>query len=189
MKRQTILVPLDGSPPSLQIIPHIQDLFDPQTHSLILFRVAEMPAGITSPGVLSMPGTFPLPTYITALDLERARHPIYADQQEQSLRTALEAELRATAATLQTAGYEVSVIVRFGDPSEEIANFVAAKQINLVAMATHGRSGIRQFVLGSVAEEVLRSVDVPVLLVRLQDVPLITTQVLATQAKTYTTRS
>ena len=62
-------------------------------------------------------------------------------------------------------------VVRFGDPAAEIANLVKTAQVDLVAMASHGRTGIRQFVLGSVAEQVLRSVDVPVLIVRPRDVP------------------
>jgi nucleotide-binding universal stress UspA family protein len=169
MKRQTVLVPLDGSSFSQQIVPHIQRLFDPQTYSLILLRIAEMPIGVTSGLALPMSGSFPLPSYVTALDFERARHPIYAEQQEQSLRTTLERELRQATGILQGAGYHVTVVVRFGDPAGEIANFAKTAHVDLVAMATHGRTGIRQFVLGSVAEQVLRIVDKPVLLVRPRD--------------------
>ena len=64
------------------------------------------------------------------------------------------------------------LMLRFGDPAGVIANFVKAAHVDLVAMATHGRTGIRQFALGSVAEQVLRIVDVPVLLVRPRDVPI-----------------
>jgi nucleotide-binding universal stress UspA family protein len=170
MKRQAILVPLDGSSFSQQIVPHIQRLFDPHTHSLVLLRVAEIPLGVTSGLTLPVSGSFPLPSYITALDFERARHPIYADQQEQSLRASLEREMRTTASALQDAGYQVTVVVRFGDPAGEIANFAKTAHIDLVAMATHGRTGIRQFVLGSVAEQVLRIVDKPVLLLRPRDI-------------------
>src|SRR4029453_10901521 len=113
---------------SQQIVPHIQRNFDPQIHSLILFRVAEIPMGITSAPLIPISGTFPLSTYITELDLERARHPIYADQEEQSVRAELEGELHAAAGALQTAGYHVSIVVRFGEPAEEIANFVKARQ-------------------------------------------------------------
>jgi len=129
-----------------------------------------MPMGIATAPLIPISGTFPLPSYITAANLERACHPIYAEQEEQSLRAELEGELRATAGALQTAGYHVSIVVRFGEPAEEIANYVKSGQVDLVAMATHGRTGIRQFVLGSVAEQVLRIVDVPVLLVRPRDV-------------------
>jgi nucleotide-binding universal stress UspA family protein len=170
MMRQTILVPLDGSSFSQQIVPHIQHLFDPQIYALMLLRVAEMPIGITSAPPLPVSGSFPLPSYVTALDFERARHPIYAEQQEQNVRSALEGELEPTAGTLRSAGYQVTVMVRFGDAAEEIAQFAKTEQIDLIAMATHGRTGIRQFVLGSVAEQVLWLTEVPVLLVRPCDV-------------------
>ena len=56
--------------------------------------------------------------------------------------------------------------VREGPPSAEILNYVAEEDIDLVAMGTHGRSGIERFVLGSVTEHVLRASPVPVLATR-----------------------
>jgi len=52
-----------------------------------------------------------------------------------------------------------------GDPAEEILRYVDESEADLVLMATHGRSGIRRFVMGSVAEKVLQTSSVPVLLV------------------------
>ncbi len=52
-----------------------------------------------------------------------------------------------------------------GDPVEEILRYVDESEADLVLMATHGRSGIRRFVMGSVAEKVLQASSVPVLLV------------------------
>ena len=52
-----------------------------------------------------------------------------------------------------------------GDPAEEILRYVDESEVDLVLMATHGRSGIRRFVMGSVAEKVLQASSVPVLLV------------------------
>lgn len=169
MKRRIIMIPLDGSALSRAIIPHIPRLFDPEAHSLVLFRVAELPAGITSAPPWPMASTWALPTHITARDFERARFPIYASQEEQSARDALECELGEAARPLEAAGYQVTIAVRFGDPAEEIATFVKAAHVDLVAMATHGRTGIRHLVLGSVAEQLLRTLDVPVFLVRPRD--------------------
>ncbi|RLM89708.1 universal stress protein [Halobellus sp. Atlit-38R] len=53
-----------------------------------------------------------------------------------------------------------------GTPHEVINNFVSAHGIDLVTMGTHGRSGIRRHLLGSVTERVLRTSDAPVLTVR-----------------------
>lgn len=56
-----------------------------------------------------------------------------------------------------------------GHPAEEILNCAAEKDIDLLLMATHGRSGIRRWSLGSVADKVLRSSALPVWLVRASD--------------------
>lgn len=56
-------------------------------------------------------------------------------------------------------------VVESGDPAEGIVG-EAREEIGLVAMATHGRGGLRRFILGSVAEAVVRSSPVPVLLYR-----------------------
>lgn len=53
-----------------------------------------------------------------------------------------------------------------GHPAEEILRYAGEKGIDLIVMATHGRSGIRRWALGSVADKVLSASDIPILLVR-----------------------
>ncbi len=53
-----------------------------------------------------------------------------------------------------------------GYPADEILRFADEKDIDLILMATHGRSGIRRWVMGSVADKVLRAAKIPVWLVR-----------------------
>jgi len=60
----------------------------------------------------------------------------------------------------------LSTHVQPGTPHEVINNFVSAFGIDLVTMGTHGRSGLRRHLLGSVTERVLRTSDAPVLTVR-----------------------
>jgi len=60
----------------------------------------------------------------------------------------------------------LTIYVQPGTPHEVINNFVSAHGIDLVTMGTHGRSGIRRHLLGSVTERVLRTSDAPVLTVR-----------------------
>jgi nucleotide-binding universal stress UspA family protein len=65
---------------------------------------------------------------------------------------------------LQEKGVRAKARVRYGDPVEEILNHVAWDHIDLIAMATHGRTGLTRVVMGNVAEDVQRRTPVPMLL-------------------------
>lgn len=67
------------------------------------------------------------------------------------------------------AGIAVETEVRTGYPADCILAYTDEYDIDLVAMGTHGRTGVRRYVLGSVAERVVRLADVPVLIVRLTE--------------------
>ncbi|QLD89595.1 universal stress protein [Natronomonas salina] len=64
-------------------------------------------------------------------------------------------------------GIAVEQCVRTGYPEDCILSYADDHGVDLVAMGTHGRTGVRRYVLGSVAERVVRLADVPVLTVRL----------------------
>ena len=72
--------------------------------------------------------------------------------------------LQEAAAPVRAAGVVVHTTLRFGDPATAILELVAECDADLVVMATHGRSGLGRALLGSVADRVLRSGKVPVLL-------------------------
>jgi nucleotide-binding universal stress UspA family protein len=63
-------------------------------------------------------------------------------------------------------GVEVETHVFSGQPAETIAEYATKNDIDLIAIATHGRSGVSRWAWGSVADRVLRSACVPVLIVR-----------------------
>jgi nucleotide-binding universal stress UspA family protein len=64
-------------------------------------------------------------------------------------------------------GYEhVMVSARTGSPSSEILDYVDENEVDLVVMATHGRTGLDRVLLGSVAERVLRQSPTPVFIVK-----------------------
>jgi len=67
---------------------------------------------------------------------------------------------------IRTSGIKVSTEVLSGDPAEKIIDHACEIKANLIAMATHGRSGISRFAYGSVAEKVIRSTSTPILIVR-----------------------
>ena len=56
--------------------------------------------------------------------------------------------------------------IEWGVPFAEIIRYARARQIDLIAMGTHGRGGVKQLLLGSVAENVVRGAPCPVLTVR-----------------------
>ncbi len=88
----------------------------------------------------------------------------YADQEADRLRYEAQVYLHEVARRL--AGFPVEYAVRFGDPAEEILEESRESGADLIAMATHGRTGIARLWLGSVAEAVFRRRQVPVVLVR-----------------------
>jgi nucleotide-binding universal stress UspA family protein len=55
--------------------------------------------------------------------------------------------------------------VTAGDPSDEILNYIDTNKIDLVIMGTHGRKGLDKVIFGSVAERVVKSATVPVMVV------------------------
>jgi len=165
---QKILVPLDGSDLALAAIPYVQELAqrcDPV--SVTLLQVVRPPSGHTASVFMPIDTDFPgrrAPG--SEDDVEAADHPIYRDQEIASARAEAEATMAPAARTLREAGITTEVAVAFGRPAEEIVYLAEETGIDLVVMCTHGRSGVRRWLLGSVADKVLRGTYVPVLMVR-----------------------
>jgi nucleotide-binding universal stress UspA family protein len=59
--------------------------------------------------------------------------------------------------------------VRWGSPVEAIVDYASEKKIELIVIATHGRTGLSHALLGSVAERILREAPCPVLTLRTPD--------------------
>ncbi|MCI0342511.1 MAG: universal stress protein [Planctomycetales bacterium] len=81
------------------------------------------------------------------------------------------ADLRLDVARLEKAGIRARLRVAFGDPAAEILLLARAEKADLLALATHGRTGLARAVFGSVAEAVLREAPVPLLVVRTAETP------------------
>jgi hypothetical protein len=91
-------------------------------------------------------------------DRAQFQHPIYQSQAWVSTREEVLDALDDDVRRLAEAGYEVALVVRFGDPAQELADLVDEEGVDAVVIATHGRSGLSRAVLGSVAERLLRMV-------------------------------
>lgn len=172
MTTHKVLIPLDGSEFSRQIVPSALRFLRSDDTEIILLRVAPLPEGITGPPPRqAVAEVWGAPAYESERDLELAQHPIYRTQVWSSLEAALGDELQAEARPLREAGYRVTTAVRFGHPAEEIVTVARDESVDLVAMVTHARSGLSRVVRGSVAEEVLHGVSVPVMLIRASERP------------------
>ena len=133
-----ILVPLDGSSLAEAVLPQVQELAKALGAELFLVRAA---AAHVFPGVD--------PT-----------------EEEVDVVQKAEAYVAEVAGRLHDAGIPVHTAVRYGEAAEEILGHIGDNAVDLVAMSTHGRSGLSRLVLGSVAEQVVRHATVPVLLMR-----------------------
>jgi nucleotide-binding universal stress UspA family protein len=138
-----ILVPLDGSQVAEQVLPYARYLAGKLKIPVDLLGVVDL-AALTS--AMRMANVRNLETLIT-------------DHAQRS-----EAYLEKVSKTFPEIG--VTQTVRKGKPEEAVIEKGAADGDTLIAMATHGRSGIERWLLGSVAEKVLRGTTNPLLLVR-----------------------
>jgi len=84
----------------------------------------------------------------------------------ESARKWVEEELEKWAGAARSKGISVRTLVRTGSAYQEIVNLATDERADLVAMGTHGRSGMSRLLLGSVADRVIRLAPCPVLTVR-----------------------
>ncbi len=77
--------------------------------------------------------------------------------------------LEETLAGVETDDIDTTTVVERGVPGEVIREYAAGHDVDLIVMGTHGRTGVRRFVLGSVTETVCRLADLPVLVVHVED--------------------
>lgn len=161
-----ILIPLDGSEFSAQVLPAVRRLFDPAACELVLYRVGPKVQGLVGMPPRPASSEIPLPMYGTDRDLEQARHPIYSSQETDSEVAALTDGLEPVAQALRDAGYKVRAEAALGAAGDAIVERAQADDIDLIAMTTHGRSGLSRLIFGSVAGQVLHQTRRPVLLLR-----------------------
>jgi nucleotide-binding universal stress UspA family protein len=84
---------------------------------------------------------------------------------EAKLRGTAETQLRDLKSKQQSHGVPIDIRVVIGEPFNDICRVAEEEQIDLIVMGTHGRTGLRHALLGSVAERVVRHSPCPVLVV------------------------
>lgn len=140
-----ILIPLDGSTLAEQAIDHALWLGRLTAARFTLLRVVEP----------IMHGFF----------IDGIEPSIDAAAQEAAWREAAN-YLDELAGRLRAQGLTILTDTRIGKPAAEVREFAEAYGVDLIAMATHGRGGVRRLLVGSVADKVLRGATVPLLVTR-----------------------
>lgn len=137
-KKERILVPLDGTPCSENILPKVEKLASDLKTGISLLRV----------------------TY--------ARIFPGADATEAQVTVVREAGeyLRRMEDLLRAKGLDMDSHVRYGDETREILDHASQDNINLIAMSTHGRTGIKRLLFGSAAQRIVKESPKPVFVAR-----------------------
>ena len=139
-----IMLPLDGSPLARKALPLAAELAGATRAELMLFSVAAPPV-IETPESIIAYGEF--------------------DQAVAEMRGHLVEELGPYAGELEERGVKITPIALSGGVAELIVDEAVVERVDLIVMATHGRSGLRRWALGSVADKVLHASTTPLILV------------------------
>ena len=137
-----ILVPLDGSELSEAVLPHAEALAQSEHAQIILLRVPTMPAS----------------DFL-------AQAPLIAAMIRDDVRAEAEKYVEDKVAALRKDNVEVSGMTREGLVPDMILRVADETHADIIAMSTHGRTGVSRWLLGSVADKIVHHAHIPVMLV------------------------
>lgn len=138
-----VLVALDGSSASEAVLRFLMEIAGPLDMTVMLLNVLE-----------------PIPPQVVESTSQVTLEDVEARRRD------AEEYLAPIAAALRAQGVDTSWAVRRGRPADEILAAARESSADLIAMATHGRTGLGRLIFGSVAEAVLRHAPVPVFMIR-----------------------
>ncbi len=145
-----ILVPLDGSELAECVFPHIKEVVKgSESAEVILFRVCEPPVLLAD--------------YPSDL---RPRWEEHVKQETAHTQQQCRIYLDDTEKRLKKTGVNVRTESGLGNPAELIVDYAAKNNVDLIIIASHGRSGIMRWAYGSTADKILRASKVPVMVVK-----------------------
>ena len=146
-----IMVPLDGSDLAECVMPHVEAITTGcKITSVVFVRVVNpihLPASVPARGDFGFS--------------ENERREL-EEQHKQTAETYLKQSVENTRLEGAVLGYEVLE----GKVADTLAHWAEKNGVDLIVIASHGRSGVSRWVMGSVADRVLRSACVPVLMIR-----------------------
>jgi nucleotide-binding universal stress UspA family protein len=142
-----IMVPLDGSPLAECVLPHVEAIAGGcPVRELVLVRIVE-------------------PERIYSVS-DSPIDPNLAAARESERRKTAEDYLHSVAARLDEPGLICEIKTFVGRVAESLVDYCVADEIDLIIIATHGHSGVTRWVRGSVADKILRTSTIPVLMIR-----------------------
>ncbi len=146
-----IMVPLDGSELAECVLPHVETISNSgQVKNVVLVRVVNP---------IRLPASVPATGDFGFREEDRL-------QLEDHRRLTAESYLKMLANRLKIEGANISHAVVEGKVADSLADYAVNNDVDLIVIASHGRSGVSRWVMGSVAEKMVRSSCVPVLMVR-----------------------
>ncbi len=147
---RNILVPLDGSKLAECVLPHVESIARGcGTKSVTFVRVAE-----------------PVPLLYASEEGYAFSAKDIARMEAEST-AAAEHYLNQLIGQVKYPGVEIKAeVLKSGPAADMISEYATKTGADLIVIATHGRSGISRWIWGSVADRILRSAGVPVLMVR-----------------------
>lgn len=149
-----IMVPLDGSELAECVLPQVETFITGcQVGAIVLVRVIE-PAALTYKGA-----------YVTSAD-DLKKIDVNTRKIEEERKNNAAEYLQGVVSRLKLDGVKCQTEVISGKVAESLVDYVEANGVDLIIIATHGRSGVSRWVRGSIADRILRASRVPVLMVR-----------------------
>ncbi len=149
---EKILICLDGSKLAEQILPYATEQALHFNSRVVLLQAFIIPSSVAVAGAEAAP----------------AISPNLLAEEAKRLETETMTYLEEVAAPLREKGLEVDCVTRQGLASEVITGYAQRENVALIALATHGHSGLGRVIFGSVADHVLRESGLPVLIIKPQ---------------------
>ena len=144
---EKIMVPLDGSDLAECVLPHVEAFIEGcHVNHFVFVRVVEPAATFYS-------GDYPISPEVMK-ERETAGERMARDYLDQVV------------GRLEHKSTELHSEVLVGNVADSLADFSEINEFDLILIATHGRSGVNRWVRGSIADKVLRSSNIPVLMIR-----------------------
>lgn len=136
-----ILAPTDGSDPAQPAVEMALELAEIHDATLYVLYIVDQPTSVSGTGE----GFSGLDNLLNALEEEG--HKVTKEVAEQA----------------QAREIETTAAVRRGNPHDDILTYANEHDIDLIVMGTHGRTGVKRALLGSVTEDIVRHAEIPVL--------------------------